>query len=152
MNALPPTGETTSRHQYDTRVALMKICYIGYMHQIITAKLKLPTTPEQFPALRATHLAYRDALSHVSRYAFAHGKMSYKVSLQEGTYQELGARYHLPAQMACSIPRQVGATYKALWTRATANTEARAAGPTKKRYTRNATTDWTTRRSTSHPP
>jgi IS605 OrfB family transposase len=104
------------------------------MQQIITAKLKLHTAPEQFQALRATQLAYRDALNHVSRYAFAHGKMSNKVGLQEGTYQELRARYHLPAQMACSVPRQVGATYKALWTRAKANTEAREAGLTKKRY------------------
>ncbi len=36
--------------------------------------------------------------------------------------------------MACNVPRQVGATYKALWTRAKANTEARTAGLTRKRY------------------
>jgi hypothetical protein len=36
----------------------------------------LHATPEQFAALRATQLAYRDALNDVSRYAFAHGKMS----------------------------------------------------------------------------
>jgi hypothetical protein len=55
------------------------------MHSSITAKLKLHTTPEQFSALRQTQLAYRDALNYVSRYAFAHGKMSNKVGLQEGT-------------------------------------------------------------------
>jgi IS605 OrfB family transposase len=104
------------------------------MQQIMTAKLKLQTTPEQFRALRATQLAYRDALNYVSRYAFEHGKMSNKVSLQEGTYQEIRARFGLPAQMACSVPRQVGATYKTLWTRAKANAEARKAGRTKKRY------------------
>jgi putative transposase len=100
----------------------------------MTAKLKLHTTPEQFRALRATQLAYRDALNYVSRYAFAHGKMSHTVGLQEGTYVDVRAKFGLPAQMACSAPRQVGATYKALWTKVKANAAARAAGHTKKRY------------------
>ena len=104
------------------------------MKLTLTAKLKLHTTPEQFAALRQTQLAYRDALNFVSRYAYEHGKMSNKVRLQDGTYYEIRARYKIPAQMACSIPRQVGATYKGLWTRAKKNTEARAAGRTKKRY------------------
>lgn len=104
------------------------------MQQIMTAKLKLQATPEQFRALRATQLAYRDALNYVSRYAFAHGKMSNKVGLQDGTYQEIRARFGLPAQMACSVPRQVGATYKTLWTSAKANAQARNVGLTKKRY------------------
>jgi len=93
----------------------MKKQYTGCMQQIMTAKLNLNTTPEQFRALRVTQLAYRDALNYVSRYAFAHGKMSNKVGLQEGAYQETRSRFSLPAQMACSVPRQVGATYKALW-------------------------------------
>ena len=101
---------------------------------MLSAKLKLHTTPEQFKALRATQLAYRDALNYVSQYAFAHGKMSNKVGLQTGTYQEIRARFKLPAQMACSVPRQVGATYKALWTKVKQNAEARKAGLTKKRY------------------
>src|SRR5262245_33644505 len=112
----------------------MKMCYSDSMQQVLTAKLKLQTTPEQFRALRTTQLAYRDALNDVSRYAFAHGRMSNKVGLQEGAYQEIRARFGLPAQMACSAPRQAGATYKALWTRAKANAEARQAGRTKKRY------------------
>ena len=104
------------------------------MHTVLTAKLKLHTTPEQFHALRQTQLAYRDALQYVSRYAFAHGKMSNTVGLQDGTYQEIRSRFGLPAQMACSVPRQVGATYKTLWTKVKANAAARAAGHTKKRY------------------
>jgi predicted transposase len=104
------------------------------MRTTLTAKLKLHTTPGQFRALRATQLAYRDALNYVSRYAFAHGKMSNKVGLQEGTYQEIRAHFGLPAQMACSVPRQVGATYKALWTKVKANTAARHAGRTKKHF------------------
>ena len=104
------------------------------MKQIISAKLKLHTDAEQFQALRMTQLAYRDALNYVSRYAFEHGKMSNKVALQDGTYAELRRQFHLPAQMACSVPRQVGATYKAQWTKVKQNTHARKAGRTKKRY------------------
>jgi putative transposase len=51
------------------------------MQLVLTAKLKLHTTSEQFHALRQTQLAYRDALNYVSRYAFAHGKLSNKVGL-----------------------------------------------------------------------
>lgn len=104
------------------------------MKAALTAKLKLKTTPEQFQALRQTQLAYRDALNYVSRYAYEHGKMSNKVRLQDGTYREIRVRYKIPAQMACSIPRQVGATYKGLWTKAKKNAQARKAGLTKKRY------------------
>src|SRR5712691_6423633 len=104
------------------------------MKTVITAKLKLHLTPERFQALRATQLAYRDALNFVSRYAFAHGKMSNRVALQDGTYAEVRARFHLPSQMACSVPRQVGATYKALWTKVKQNASHRKAGHTKKRY------------------
>jgi putative transposase len=104
------------------------------MKTTITAKLKLHPTPEQFAALRTTQLAYRDALNLVSQYAFAHGKMSNKVKLQEGTYDEMRARFHLPSQMACSVPRQVGATYKALWSKVKQNAVLRQAGKTKKRY------------------
>src|ERR1700693_389216 len=104
------------------------------MKTIITAKLKLHTTPDQFAALRTTQLAYRDSLNFVSQYAFAHGKMSNAIRLQDGTYDDIRTRFHLPAQMACSVPRQVGATYKALWTKVKHNADARKAGHTKKRY------------------
>jgi len=104
------------------------------MKTAITAKLKLHTTTEQFVALRTTQLAYRDALNFVSQYAYTHGKMSNKVALQDGTYDEVRARFHLPSQMACSVPRQVGATYKTLWKKVKQNAEHRKAGRTKKRY------------------
>src|SRR6266851_7545604 len=105
--------------------------YPPLMKQLITAKLKLHTTPAQFQALRATQLAYRDSLNFVSQYAFAHGKMSNRVALQDGTYDDIRSRFHLPSQMACSVPRQVGATYKTLWTKVRQNTAARRAGTTK---------------------
>src|ERR1051326_624967 len=104
------------------------------MKTTLTAKLQLHTTNEQFAALRATQLAYRDSLNLVSRYAFGHGKMSNKVKLQEGTYDEIRACFHLPSQMACSVPRQVGATYKTLWKKVKQNAALRKAGKTKKRY------------------
>lgn len=104
------------------------------MDMLLTAKLKLQTSPDQFRALRATQLAYRDALNFVSRYAFEHGKMSNQISLQAATYLDIRAKFGLPAQMACNVPRQVGATYKILWTKVKANAAARTAGHTKKRY------------------
>src|SRR6266705_4797893 len=104
------------------------------MKQVVTAKLKLHTTPEQFQALRQTQLAYRDALNAVSRYAFEHGKMSNQQALQRGMYGELRATYKLPAQMACNVTRKVGATYKTLWTKVKQNAAQRQAGKTKKRY------------------
>ena len=113
---------------------LMKVCYTRTMKQTLTAKLKLKTNAQQKSALRATQLAYRDALNYASRYAFTHHKMSNKVAIQEGTYSDIRQQFHLPSQMACSVSRQVGATYKALWTKAKDNAQARQEGRTKKRY------------------
>ncbi len=104
------------------------------MQQIITAKLKLITTPEQQQMLRQTQLAYRDALNFVSRYAFEHGKLSNTERLQQGTYRQIRSLFKLPSQMACNVPRQVGATYKGLWTKLKQNLAHRKAGRTKKRY------------------
>jgi IS605 OrfB family transposase len=104
------------------------------MQQLITAKLKLITTPEQGEALRQTQLAYRDALCAVSRYAFEHGKISSATRLHTGMYAELRARYHLPSQLACSVERQVSTTYKGLWTKLRKNAEHRRAKITKKRF------------------
>jgi IS605 OrfB family transposase len=104
------------------------------MKQIITAKLKLRTDPAQFQSLRATQLKYRDALNYVSQYSFAQGKISNQRRLQEACYDEIRLQYGLPAQMACNVPRQVGATYKTLWTKVRQNNAAHKAGITKKRY------------------
>src|SRR6266566_9510581 len=104
------------------------------MKQMLTAKLKLKTTPQQFQALRQTQLAYRDALNSVSQYAFEHGKMSSGRALQRDCYDDIRLKFCLPAQMACNVPRQVGATYKGLWTKVKQNAAARKAGLTKKRY------------------
>src|SRR5215467_10683400 len=104
------------------------------MKQIITAKLKLIATPEQVQALRTTQLAYRDGLNAVSQYAFAHGKTSSNIVLHRAMYAELRARYHLPSQLACSVERQVAATYKGLWTKLKKNADHRHKKITKKRF------------------
>ncbi len=108
--------------------------YTPPMKQIITAKVNLQTTKEQFEALRATQLAYRDALNAVSRYAHEHGKMSNQQALQRAMYSQIRTVYKLPAQMACNVPRQVGASYKTLWSKTKQNATARKAGLTSKRY------------------
>ncbi len=104
------------------------------MKQIITAKLKLMPTPEQHRALRAVQLAYRDGLNAVSQYAFTHGKTSSVTTLHKGMYAELRARYRLPSQLACSVERQVAATYKGLWTKLLNNREHLRLKITKKRF------------------
>ena len=104
------------------------------MQQIITAKLKLVTTSQQFGALRETQLTYREALNAVSRYAFEQGKTSNVARLHKGMYAQLRARYHLPSQLACSVERQVATTYKGLWTKLLKNAEQRRAKLTKKRF------------------
>src|SRR5437879_398135 len=101
------------------------------MKQMLTAKLKLNTTPEQFQALRQTQLAYRNGLNYVSQYAYAHGKMRSGRALQRDCYDDIRLKFGLPAQMACNVPRQVGATYKTLWTKVKQNTAARQVGWTK---------------------
>ena len=65
------------------------------MRQIITARLKLNTAPEQFQLLRQIQLAYRDVLNYVSRYAFEHGKISEGIRLQKGTYRDIRKLFHL---------------------------------------------------------
>jgi IS605 OrfB family transposase len=101
---------------------------------VISAKLKLNTTPEQFARLRATQLVYRDSLNFVSQYAFEHGKTSNRIALHKANYGDIRARFHLPSQMACSVFIQVSATYKGLWTKVKKNAIDRRDGRTKKRY------------------
>ena len=104
------------------------------MEQAITAKLKLELSENQKQLVRQTTLAYRDALNYASQIAFENNKMSSGVALQKKVYNQLRLLFGLPAQMSCNVPRQVGATYKSLWTKFKQNTEAIKSGKTKKRY------------------
>ncbi|HEY9796342.1 MAG TPA: transposase [Leptolyngbyaceae cyanobacterium] len=104
------------------------------MRQALTAKLKLEVTQEQKEQLRVTSLAYRDALNYTSGVAFEMGKTYNGTKIQKEVYYTLRERFKLPSQMACNVPRQVGATYKSLRTKLKQNEEAIKAGRTKKRY------------------
>jgi IS605 OrfB family transposase len=104
------------------------------MLQTLTAKLKLEVTPEQKEQLRVASLAYRDALNFASATAFEMGKTYNGTKIQKEVYYTLREKFRLPSQMACNVPRQVGATYKSLRTKLKQNEEALHAGRTKKRY------------------
>ena len=104
------------------------------MQQIVTAKLKLETTTEQLVLLRQTQLAYRDALNFVKGDAFEHGKVSSAKRLHIGTYRDIRSLFNLPSQMACSVMRQVGTTYKGLWMKLSKNIEHSRSGYTKRRF------------------
>ena len=104
------------------------------MKQAITAKLKLELSKDQKQLVREITLAYRDALNYASRIAFGNNKMSSGVALQKKVYDQLRSVFRLPAQMSCNVPRQVGATYKSLWTKVRQNNEALKTGKTKKSY------------------
>ena len=104
------------------------------MLQVLTAKLKLEVTQEQKEQLRVTSLAYRDALNFTSAIAFGMGKTYNGTKIQKEVYYTLREKFRLPSQMACNVPRQVGATYKSLRTKLKHNEEAIKAGRTKKRY------------------
>jgi IS605 OrfB family transposase len=104
------------------------------MLQTLTAKLKLEATPEQKEMLRVASLAYRDALNFTSEVAYQMGKTYNGTKIQKEVYYTLREKFKLPSQMACNVPRQVGATYKSLRTKLKQNEEAIKAGRTKKRY------------------
>ena len=104
------------------------------MRQTLTAKLKLEVTQEQKEQLRVTCLVYREALNYTSAVAFEMGKTYNGTKIQKEVYYTLREKFKLPSQMACNIPRQVGATYKSLRTKLKQNEEAIKAGRTKKRY------------------
>lgn len=104
------------------------------MKLTLTAKLKLRHTPEQKKALDAVTLAYRDALNYTSQKAFEMEKTSNAAKIQKEVYATLRERFGLGAQMACSVPRYVGAAYKTLWTKAKQAKAARERNPKARRY------------------
>jgi len=111
------------------------------MNVTLTAKLKLSLTPDEHAAVRAVSLAYRDALNHAAQVAFALGKTSNANTLHKACYYDLRQQYGLPAQLAASAIRSVGATYKTLWTKVKDHAVRRKNNPRIKRY-----------RGLDHPP
>ncbi|MBD2304877.1 IS200/IS605 family element transposase accessory protein TnpB [Chroococcidiopsis sp. FACHB-1243] len=104
------------------------------MLQVITAKLKLEASSEQKELLREVSLAYRDALNYTSQVNFDNGKSSNGTRIQKLVYRDLRAEFNLPSQMACNVPRQIGATYKGLLTKLKQNEEAIRTGKTLDRF------------------
>ncbi|GGM54319.1 transposase [Deinococcus arenae] len=104
------------------------------MKATLTTKLKLHHTREQKAALDAVTLAYRDALNYTSHQAFEMNKTSNAAKIQKEVYTTLRQRFGLGAQMACSVPRKVAATYKTLWTRVKQAAARRAMNPKARRY------------------
>ena len=100
----------------------------------LSAKLKLRHTPEQKLALDAVTLAYRDGLNFASQTAFELGKTTSVPKLHQETYATLRERFKLGSQLACTVERQVTASYKTQWTKAKQNQKARESGRTKRRY------------------
>src|SRR5215467_1183694 len=106
------------------------------MNILLTAKLKL--VPPLTSSARCAPPNWRIEMRfhYVSAYSFAHRKTSSGKRLQRATCADIRSRYALPSQMACNVPRQMGATYKSLWTKAKQNAEARRLGYTKWRGVR----------------
>lgn len=104
------------------------------MRLTISAKLKLLHTPQQKAALDAVTLAYRDALNHTSKMAFELGKTTSATRIHQKVYSTLRKEFGLRAQLACTVERQVAATFKTLWTRVKQNQMAREKGFTRRRY------------------
>ena len=80
------------------------------METVITAKLLLNVSNEQFSLLEAVSCAYRDACNHVSSLAF-HEREYNAVNLQKMSYAVLRDSFDLKAQMAISVTRTVAARY-----------------------------------------
>lgn len=104
------------------------------MRVTISAKLKLRHSPEQKAMLDAVTLVYRDALNFTSQAAFTLDKTSSGPKIHKAVYGALRERFGLGAQLACTVERQVAASYKAQWTKLKQNLRARERGFTKRRY------------------
>ena len=103
--------------------------------QIITMKLKLEHNRDQADRLASLCRDYKDALNFASQKAFELKKTSSASIIQKATYELIREKWNgIPSTMVCGIAKQVGSTYKTLWTRAKQHKSHKAKGWTKKRY------------------
>ena len=103
--------------------------------QTITAKLKIEHGRAQAEALAWLCRDYKSALNYASQKAFELKKTSSASVIQKATYNEIREKWPgIPSTMVCGIAKQVGSTYKTLWTRAKQHKSHRSKGWTKKRY------------------
>lgn len=105
------------------------------MNQIITIKLKLEHSKEQAGRLASLCRDYKSALNFASDKAFELKKTSSASVIQKATYEIIREKWNgIPSTMVCGIAKQIGSTYKTLWTRAKQHKSHKAKGWTKKRY------------------
>ena len=105
------------------------------MQQVITAKLKLEHTKDQADRLASLCRDYKSALNYASQKAFELGKTSSASIIQKATYEHIREKWNgIPSTMVCGIAKQVGSTYKTLWTHAKQHKSHKAKGWTKKKY------------------
>ena len=105
------------------------------MKQVITAKLKLEYNKAGAERLMWLCRDYKDALNYASQKAFELGKTSSAAVIQKATYEHIREKWNgIPSTMVCGIAKQIGATYKTLWTRAKQHKSHKAKGWTKKKY------------------
>lgn len=79
-----------------------------------TISLKLNPTPEQAGILNGTMQAYCNALNYASNVAHEMGNCRNYAALHHKVYYEMRQRFGLLSQMACSVERQVAATYSSM--------------------------------------
>jgi transposase len=92
-------------------------------------------TKEQADRLGSLCRDYKDALNFASQKAFELKKTSSASVIQKSTYELIREKWNgIPSTMVCGIAKQVGSTYKTLWTRAKQHKSHKSKGWTKKRY------------------
>lgn len=80
------------------------------METVITAKLLLHVSEDEFKLLQDVSDAYRDACNYVSNLAFHQGEYN-RINLQKMSYTYLRSELGLKSQMAISVTRTVAGKY-----------------------------------------
>ena len=80
------------------------------MKTVITAKLLLHVSEDEFKLLQDVSDAYRDACNYVSNLAFHQGEYN-RINLQKMSYTYLRSELGLKSQMAISVTRTVAGKY-----------------------------------------
>jgi len=106
---------------------------MGHMKTVITAKLKLNTTSEQFAHLRAMQLAYRDALNFVSQLCLCTRQDEYRSLCRMARITRSALVFICPPKWPAVFPARLVPPIKPV-DQNKKNAEDRRVGRTKKRY------------------
>ena len=103
--------------------------------QVISAKLKLKTSPEVFNSLRLLVNAYKDALNFTSNFTFKYLNKTSKQDIIHATcYETCRTQFCISAQLTCSVIKNICSIYKGLQTKLEKHEENVKKGYTKKVY------------------